>query len=823
MLSKTLNLSNMQLTQLDISKKSISLGITRFLARKLGKTDAEWRRVLSEEAGAASLVPISDEGASDYEKTFPAVVRIGAIKPRGRHNDGSLRFFAECDVPALIDMRNRSATLHHGFGNGKVMAEILQGYLLNIVGQLDPSVVQCTIVDQGDFGSAFSIAGSVLKNPKIITDRYGVEDLFRTLTNDLTQRNRTRGHAFHYIYDYNSSHADSSVPYHFILVASYEDDLTDDNKATLARMLANDNAARAGIYFMIMHQSSETFDALRVAFPQLPALSVNQDGDGLKSINVFDRDGLNTEEAKFSEKFVVLPDVNEVSLGALVDRIRLHAQIRRIESVRLPLPSDRNWAMEAWKNNTIEGLAAIIGKARGMPMTFRLGAPEIVHNALVGGAVGTGKTNLLHAIILQCLANYSPEELQLSLLDYKNGTEFNVYSEIPHLYALSLGARSKFGTDLLQHFKHELERRAELFKLEGVTSNSGYRTKTGKVLPRHLVVIDEFQVLLGDKRLGYVAQADLEDLIRRGRSFGFNFILSSQSLKDCTLSSPAKSNIGCRICLKLSESDCGDFLSVENTVPSRFQEVGQALINTQEGRLENNVEFRVAHYSDQQIAEFCALLAVRGPANRNPYVYRGNERLLKKDMRFPTPDGLRQSADPKGLLLGVEEGIPAAPLWLNLDQSRGPIFCCGTGATREKFEANLSDEIALTGCNVRHVEGAGIGALVSELHDNGEVLPGVMLLLVRLRQRDSVDPAVQAAVGQLVLSSPSKLILFMESPSAFRNLYLDRNAADFLVCLDQRSYAEFGMGSELAGEPCAAAIFYPGEQNAVIVKIPQLD
>lgn len=809
----------MQLKPLPFTAKSIAKAIPGFLNRKLAQLDAGWRDAVAAEFGEDTLASLTDPAAVGYRKELPALVRVGTIRPRGKEGAS---YFAGRDFPALIDLRNRSAIIHSST-NPAAMAQVMQGYLLRIIGQLDPSVVQCTIIDQRDFGSAFAVIGSTLKNPHIITDRYGVDELFRKLTDDLTQRNRTRGHAFRYLHEYNRAHADSAVPYHFVLVASYEDDLAEEHQATLGRMLANDNAAKAGIYFLILHRTSNSAAALRNSHPQLPGLLLLEFPEVMAQIappaglalEILDDEGLCTGDQPFMSRLIVTSEFDDAALGRLAEVIRQHAHTRRVESVNIALPAADEWDATAWRKTSADGLEAIVGKARGMPLAFRLGAPEIVHNALVGGAVGTGKTNLLHAIIVQCLAHYSPEELRLSLLDYKNGTEFNVYAGVPHLHALSLGSGTKFGTDLLQHFKRELERRAELFKQAGVTSLAGYRSRTGKVLPRHLVVIDEFQVLLGDRRLGYLAQADLEDLIRRGRSFGFNFILASQSLKDCTLSSPAKSNVGCRICLKLSESDCSDFLSVENTVPSRFQEVGQALLNNQEGRLDGNVEFRVAYYPDQRIADFCALLAARAPEQPAPYIYRGDDRYAKSALASATRAG--------ELLIGIEEGIPLIPHGLALDPARGPVYCCGAGKARELFEANLADEAARNGCAVRHVDGLELEALLGEAMLAGGTLADTQLITVSLRQRDSMNPTVQSSVSQLVLSPPCKVILYVETAVAFRNLYLDRNAADFLLCFDQRSYAEFGMGRELASQPDAAALLLPGEQDAIIVKIPQTD
>ena len=803
----------MQLIDLEIPRESISSAIQSHIDKRLETADMHWRQAMANETSAGHESSLIDD--EEWSKVLPAMISVGAIQNLKGKRDSAPCFFEGRETPALIDLRNRSAVLHHGVNLNEVMAEVLQRYLLALVMRLDPSVVQCTIIDQRDFGSAFSIASSVLNNPRIITDRHGVEQLFRELIEELTKRNRIRGHSFQFIHDYNRVHGDSSVPYHFILIASYEEDLNTETKATLARMLANDNAARAGIHFLILHQTRNSFDTVKEAFPSLPTLVATRRSKGPVILQVEDSEGLNSEDPMFSSQLSVVPHTDKAGLDALVERARRHVFTRRQENVTIPLPTSDEWETQAWKKNSANGLEAIIGKSGGQLVTFRLGAPELVHSALVGGTVGTGKTNLLHAIIVQCLANYSPDELRLSLLDYKSGTEFNVYSDVPHLYALSLGSRTKFGTDLLLHFEQEIDRRSILFKAASVNSLAGYRDKTGKFLPRHLVVIDEFQRLLGHRQLGNDAKAWLDDLIRRGRSYGFTFILSSQTLKDGSLQASTKSSIGCRVCLKLSYSDCMDFLSTENNIPSRFQEPGQAVLNNQEGRLEGNLEFRVAYYPEKRIAEFCERIAtLRNPDSQAPYIYKDDDGHPKATLSLP--------AESDAVIIGVEEGIPPNVLCFSLDPSKGPVFCCGSGELKSQFEANLEDEIARLGCNKREVDGTSLSALIQELGTLNGQLPGVQLLILRLRQRDTVNSAIQNATKQLITSAPTKLLLMIETPSAFSDLYLDRNAAELLICLDQRSYARFGNGSELTGQAASIALFYPGESNAAIVKIPQI-
>ena len=45
-------------------------------------------------------------------------------------------------------------------------------------------------------------------------------------------------------------------------------------------------------------------------------------------------------------------------------------------------------------------------------------------HALIGGPSGSGKTNFLYAMLGGLAARYSPDELELYLLDFKEGVSF---------------------------------------------------------------------------------------------------------------------------------------------------------------------------------------------------------------------------------------------------------------------------------------------------------------------------------------------------------------------------------------------------------------
>ena len=193
---------------------------------------------------------------------------------------------------------------------------------------------------------------------------------------------------------------------------------------------------------------------------------------------------------------------------------------------RIAVPATRRWA-----GNATDGLDVQIGvDSKGEPQHFTMGVRG-VHHGLVGGDVRMGKTNLLHVLISQLALRYPPEELELYLLDFKE-VEFDAYltERLPHARAITSRTDREFGLSMLRRFHEEIERRARLCREARVTDLPDYRRETGQVLPRALVIMDEFQVLFSEEdRLAREAGRLLADIAKRGAAFGLHLLLATQS------------------------------------------------------------------------------------------------------------------------------------------------------------------------------------------------------------------------------------------------------------------------------------------------------
>lgn len=467
-------------------------------------------------------------------------------------------------------------------------------------------------------------------------------------------------------------------PVHIIAIANW-DDLTirrqndewghSESQKTILRMLETDVAARNGVYFYICSKRSEAW--------QLPVLKVRSkvkvslqpctpDKQGIGSVKSIDLD-------------LTLPTEDEIKC--------IHAGFRNYLSGSVEDTDGKG----VWLGNASAGLRAIMGTTpQGEPQYFELGIGKGANafHALVGGATGSGKSVLLNEIVCSLAERYSPQELRLALLDYKEGTEFAPFAGLPHVFALSIGTNPEFGVETLKWLQGEIERRGALFKEVGVSNITDYRKTTGKVLCRYVVVADEFQVLCTDKQYGDEARALLNDLVRRARSFGVNFILATQTLRDGALEGEAKNQFGCRICLQLAENETEYFLASENNDPAHFNRKGQALLNYAMGMKAGNLYFQSGNKAAPNgmfrtladINELTARLTEKAktevclPSDR--YIYDGDS-----EVNLPS-----SSIDPEqGLLLGLRNNMTATPYYLRKRLLDGGLLIIGDREGKKKL------------------------------------------------------------------------------------------------------------------------------------------
>ncbi len=286
-----------------------------------------------------------------------------------------------------------------------------------------------------------------------------------------------------------------------------------------------------------------------------------------------------------------------------------------------------------WQADSTRGLFAPIGQ-KGARDAAILSFDSGDHaGALLVGRPGSGKSTLLHTLVGGLTTLYSPRELELYLIDFKEGVEFKSYAEegLPHARMVAIESDREFGLSVLQSLEAELSRRGELLRATGGrhAGLQALREATGRPLPRVLLVFDEFQVLFArNDKLGLAAASLLETIIRQGRGFGIHVLLGSQSLSGLdALGAHVPQLLPVRILLPAAESDARKVLGDGNDAGQYLTTHGEGILNSSGGAVEANERFKGALLPEPERIARLRRLRLRADAagfSRRPTVFEGN-------------------------------------------------------------------------------------------------------------------------------------------------------------------------------------------------------
>ena len=489
-------------------------------------------------------------------------------------------------LPAVARFARHGHVLisERGFADGA--RSLLQALVLRLVTATGPGLVRFALADpvgQGRHLSAFLRLPPQLRVGTGVAARPAeIEALLMTLTDhvvEVTQRRLTN------VYDsveaYNAATTGVLVPYHVLVLAGFPAGV-DDQAAELLGNLAR-NGPRAGLYILATLDPSlplpRGFD-----LAALSALSTN--------LGLDPRGDLTWDDPDFGRS-TIEPDQMPAAARAnpWLDAVGAAASsaARDLPFGRIAVSASRRWS-----GVTTDGLDVQIGvDGKGEPQRFVMGVRG-VHHGLVGGDVRMGKTNLLHVLISQLALCYPPEELELYLLDFKE-VEFDAYltERLPHARAITSRTDREFGLSMLRRFHDEIDRRARLCREARVTDLPDYRSVTGNVLPRALVIMDEFQVLFSEEdRLAREAGRLLADIAKRGAAFGLHLLLATQSPGGplAAYLRPVYEQMALRIALGCTQPSVSQAILGEgNDAATRLVQAGDAIYNDRRGEGDNPV------------------------------------------------------------------------------------------------------------------------------------------------------------------------------------------------------------------------------------------
>ncbi|HEY1602804.1 MAG TPA: FtsK/SpoIIIE domain-containing protein [Pirellulales bacterium] len=580
---------------------------------------------------AAGSPPWETVLAADWlpPKNVPTAIRFGELTLDMRGHAGpeivehpeltpeSLVF----KLPALLDFPRASSMFVKTHGAGRQRAiDLLQVVMLRLLTAVPPGKLRFTIVDPVGLGQNFASFmhladhDEALVSYRIWTEPAQIEQRLTDLTEHIeTVIQKYLRNEFPTIEAYNEAAGEVAEAFRVLVVANYPAGFTEASARRLLSIAAS--GLRCGVQLLI---------SVDTKLPPLPGISV---ADLQKHAVVFTTTGEQTiwHDEVYKDLPLTVDDPPIDDFKRVLHTIGGAAQSAK--RVEVPFEAIAPPRTAYWQSDSRRGIDVPLGRAGATRLQhLRLGQGTSQH-VLIAGKTGSGKSTLLHALITNAALRYSPDELELYLIDFKKGVEFKTYvtHELPHARVIAIESEREFGLSVMQRLDAEMRVRGERFREVGVQDIGGYRD-TGQRLPRILFIVDEFQeFFVEDDKVAQEASLLLDRLVRQGRAFGIHVHLGSQTLGGAySLARTTLGQMAVRIALQCSEADAHLILSEDNSAARLLSRPGEAIYNDANGLVEGNHPFQVVWLPDDRreafLDEVTRLAAERPSHVRRPQI-----------------------------------------------------------------------------------------------------------------------------------------------------------------------------------------------------------
>ena len=195
--------------------------------------------------------------------------------------------------------------------------------------------------------------------------------------------------------------------------------------------------------------------------------------------------------------------------------------IKDIEDRKIGWTGD-NWdEVDHWLCPSI-GLIDDPANQRQFPLTLDIG--NMGHILLVG-APGTGKTTFVQTMIYSLVTSYSPELVNLYILDF-GGRTMGYYKYLPHTGGVIFSEEADRLDKLFKLLRKELESRKKKFSEYGVGTLKAYMEASKKKIPALIVVIDNYEAF---NELYPDYESIITTFSREGGNYGIDIIITASN------------------------------------------------------------------------------------------------------------------------------------------------------------------------------------------------------------------------------------------------------------------------------------------------------
>ncbi|OPG18165.1 ATP-binding protein [Helicobacter pylori] len=460
--------------------------------------------------------------------TYPKFLSCGLLHVKGK-NGANMDFL----LPKVYPFPPKSLYIEH-----EKDGQFLREMLMRLLSSTPLVQLEIVLVDALSLGGIFNLARRLLdKNndfiyqQRILTESKEIEEALKHLYEYLKVNLQEKLAGFRDFAHYNEKEKDR-LPLKALFLSGV------------------DALSKDALYYLekIMRFGSKNGV---LSFVNLESEKNNKSAEDLKNYAEFFKDRTSFERLKYLNVEVINDHgIQSQHMKDFADKIKAYYEKKKAVKRGLKdLQKDEKF----WTESSQLKVSVPVGwDINHKEVRFEIG--ELQNHTLICGCSGSGKSNFLHVLIQNLAFYYAPNEVQLFLLDYKEGVEFNAYTDpniLEHARLVSVASSVGFGMSFLSWLCDEIKKRSELFKQFKVKDLSDYRKH--EKMPRLIVVIDEFQVLFSDKstQVKGSVERSLNTLLKKGRSYGVHLILATQTMRNIGISDSIKGQIANRIALPM--------------------------------------------------------------------------------------------------------------------------------------------------------------------------------------------------------------------------------------------------------------------------------
>ncbi len=486
-------------------------------------------------------VQFTDAPQFNETTTYPQFLSCGLLQVRGK-NGANMEFL----LPKVYPFPPKSLYIEHE-KDGQFLREMLMRLLSSV-----PLVqLEVILIDALSLGGIFNLARRLLNKDndfiyqrRILTESKEIEE------------------ALKHLYEYLKVNLQEKLA-GYRDFAHYNEEKEDRLPLKALFLSGVDALSQNTLYYLekIMRFGSKNGV---LSFVNLESEKNNKSAEDLKRYAEFFKDTTSFERLKYLNVEVINDQgIKSQHMQDFADKIKAYYEKKKAVKRELKdLQKDEKF----WTESSQFKVSVPVGwDINHKEVCFEIG--EAQNHTLICDHSGSGKSNFLHVLIQNLAFYYAPNEVQLFLLDYKEGVEFNAYTDpiLEHARLVSVASSVGYGMSFLNWLCKEMQKRAELFKQFNMKDLSDYR-KHGE-MPRLIVVIDEFQVLFSDNSSKGKESVDqsLNTLLKKGRSYGVHLILATQTMRGGAIDSSIKAQIANRIALPMDAEDSNSILNNDNT------------------------------------------------------------------------------------------------------------------------------------------------------------------------------------------------------------------------------------------------------------------